>query len=111
ERLHRQLRRRPLVEQLAHPFVQLGFRRDLETPGDLDDLQAVVPVVVRAYRREGGVHVFLRLAVEQLVQRLRRERLRRREDEGFDDWLQVIHDCLYWCGLSTDGRWTMDDGR
>ena len=40
ERLHRELLRRPLVEQLAHPVVQLGARDDLEAARDLDDLQA-----------------------------------------------------------------------
>ena len=50
ERLHRQLLRRPLVEQLAHPFVQLGPRHDLVAARDLDDLQAARALVVGAAR-------------------------------------------------------------
>ena len=90
ERLHRQLLRRPLVEQLAHPLVQLGARDDLVAAGDLDELQAARPLVVGAQRRERGVDVLPRLAVEQLVQRLRRHRLGRREDQRFDDRLQMV---------------------
>ena len=40
ERLHRQLLRRPLVEQSPDPLVQLGARDDLVAAGDLDELQA-----------------------------------------------------------------------
>ena len=59
ERLHRQLLRRPLVEQLAHPLVQLRARHDLVAAGDLDDLQAARALVVGPQRRERGVDVFL----------------------------------------------------
>jgi hypothetical protein len=49
ERLHRQLRRGALVEQLAHPLVELGLRRDLEPAGDLHNLQAARAIVVGAH--------------------------------------------------------------
>ena len=87
ERLHRQLLRGPLVEQLSHPLVQLGPRRDLVAARHLDDLQPAGPFVVGANRGERRVDVLLRLAVEELVERFRRDRLGRREDQRFDDRL------------------------
>jgi hypothetical protein len=94
ERLHRQLGRRALVEQLADPLVQLGFRRDLVAPGNFDDLQAPGAIVVRPHGGERGVDVFLRFAVEQLVERLRRDGFRRREDQRLDDRFQVFRHVL-----------------
>ncbi len=52
ERLHRQLLRRALVKQPAHPFVQIRARHDLIAAGDLDQLQAARPLVVLLQRRE-----------------------------------------------------------
>ena len=51
ERLHRELLRGPVVEQLAHPLVQLGPGHDLIAAGDFDHLQAAGRVVVGAQRR------------------------------------------------------------
>ena len=90
ERLHRQLLRRALVKQLADPLVQLGTRHDLVAARDLDELQTAWPLVVGAHRRERGVDVLPRLAVEQLVERLGRQRLGRREDQRFDDRLEMV---------------------
>ena len=42
ERRHRQLLRRPLVEQAAHPLVELGARHDLIAAGDLDERQSAL---------------------------------------------------------------------
>jgi hypothetical protein len=78
------------VEQLADPLVQLGFRGDLVAARDLDDLQPARPLVVGADGGERRVHVFLGLAVQQLVERLGRDRFGRREDQGFDDRFQVF---------------------
>ena len=90
ERLHRQLLRRALVEQLAHPFVELGARHHLVAPRDLDDLQPAGPIVVGAQRGERGLDVLPRLPFEQLEQGLRGQRLGRRKDQGLDDRLQCI---------------------
>src|SRR5207247_648827 len=84
ERLHRQLLRRPLVEQLADPLVQLRTRDDLIAAGDLHELQAAGTIVVGADRGERRLDVFPGLAVEQLAQRLERQRLGGREDERLD---------------------------
>ena len=89
ERLHRQLLRRALVEQPAHPLVQVRPRDDLIAAGHLDQLQPARPLVVLLQLGERRLHVFLRLGVEQLVDRLRRQRLGRREDQRLEDRLQL----------------------
>ena len=67
-----------------------GARHDLVAARDLDDLEPARPLVVGPHGRERGVDVLLRLAVEQLVERLRRDRLGRREDQGFDDGFEMV---------------------
>ena len=57
ERLHRQLRGRALLEQAAHPFVELRTRDDLEPARDLHQLQAVRPQVRIADLGERGLDV------------------------------------------------------
>ena len=89
ERLHRQLLRRPLVEQAADPLVKLGSGRDLVAAGDLGQMQPAASLVVVLQRLDGGEHVFLGLVAEQLEQHLRRQRLGRREHERLDDRLQL----------------------
>ena len=67
ESLNGQLLRGALVEQPAHPFVQLRTRHDLITAGHLDELQTRAALVVRSQRVHGGRDVFLRLVGEQLA--------------------------------------------
>ena len=90
ERLDRQLARRPLVKELSHPFVQFRARDDLVSTGDFDELEPSGPFVVRLHRGKCLVDIFARFGVEQLVQRLGCHRFRRREDQGFNNGLEVI---------------------
>ena len=53
EPLHRQLLRRALVEQPAHPLVQLGARDDLIAASHFDQLQAGPVLVVGLQRLDG----------------------------------------------------------
>ena len=80
---------RALVEQPAHPLVQIGPRDDLIAAGHFHQLQSAGPLVVLLQRGERRLHVFLRLAVEQLAHRLRRERIGRGEDQRLDNRLQL----------------------
>ena len=95
ERLDRQPLRGALVEQPPHPFVQLGTRDDLIAAGDFDQLQAARPIVVVLQRLERRLDVFLRLALEQLEEHLRRQRIGRRENQRFDDRLQLVRHRFY----------------
>ncbi len=89
ERLHRQLLRAALVEQPAHPFVQIGAGDDLIAAGHFHELQSAGPLVVLLQRSQRRLHVFLRLAVEQLAHRFQRERIRRGKNERLDNRLQL----------------------
>ena len=66
-----------------------GPRHDLIAAGDFDELQAAGPLVVLLQLGERRLHVFLRLGVEQLEDRLRRQRLGRREDQRLENRLQL----------------------
>ena len=85
ERLHRQLLRRALVEQPPHPFVQVRPGDDLVAARHLHQLQSARAVVVVLQLRDRRLDVFLRLGVEQLVDRLAGQRLGRREDQRLDE--------------------------
>ena len=88
ERLHRQLLRAALVEQPPHPFVEIRPGDDLIATGHLHQLQPARPLVVQFQLADRGQHVLFRLAVEQLEQPLRRERIGRRKDQRLDDRLE-----------------------
>ena len=64
------------VELNGRVVTELGTKADPDT----DEIKV-----------DGRDDVFLRLGVEQLCQRLRRHRFRRREDERFDDGLELRH--------------------
>ena len=86
----RQLLRRPFVKQPTHPVVQLGPGDDLEAAGHLDQLQAAaVAVEAGANGLDRRLHDLERAVVDQLDDRLRRQWFGRREDERFDDRLDV----------------------
>ena len=67
-----------------------GLRDDLISAGHLDELQPARPFVVALQRLERRLDVFLRLALEQLEEHLRRQRIGRRENQGFDNRLQLV---------------------
>jgi hypothetical protein len=75
--------------------VELGASHDLVAAGHLDELQPARSAVVGTDRFEGGLDVLPRLGVQQLVKRLERERLRRRENQRFDDRFEVIGHWLH----------------
>jgi len=65
--------------------MKIGTRHDLIPAGDLDELQPARPVVILFQLRERRLHVLLRLGVEQLEHRFRRQRLGRSKDQRLQD--------------------------
>jgi hypothetical protein len=76
------------VEQATYPFVQLGPGHDLVTARHLGQRQPRPRQVVAPQVVDRGGDIFLALVGEQLVERLRRQRIRRRKDERLDHRLQ-----------------------
>jgi hypothetical protein len=89
QRLHGQLLRAPFVEEAPHPIVQIGPRDDLEATGDLHQLEPAGPLVVGSQFRKRGLHILLRFAREELADGARRQRLGRRENQRFQNRLQL----------------------
>ena len=88
--LQREALFRVLMKEPSHPLVQLGFRHDLVTAGDFDQLQsagAVRPLFAEG--RQCFFDVLARLTIENPRERLECQRLRRRKDQRFDRRLQV----------------------
>src|SRR5262245_19296057 len=76
------------MEQAAHPLVKLGARHDLIAARHLDELQARTRLVIGLQCLDRRRYVLFRFVRQKLEQHLRRQRLRRREDQCFDDRLQ-----------------------
>jgi hypothetical protein len=63
------------VEEPPHPLVQLGLGDDLISAGHFDELQPAGPFVVALQRLERRLDVFPGLALQQLEEHLRRQRI------------------------------------